>query len=625
MGNINDSGKGEYMPWRQASNGAGGYINSNEVITVTTVQPGKYNLVVAAGDSYNNANHYATFTFKLGDKTIYTFRTDYQGIKEYTKEAIIVKEPLTLTVEAIESSTSRWIDYLYLKKTAEYDATVPEVTLTASANEVDVTDGVTPITITATATGYQDTGISQTVIKDAKDNVLASADGNTCQYVYTPTQLGNIVFIGEATDAQNRTGVSEDFAITVKSDFTLMAYSNFGDELANTTFTAQTANKSYRFLYPRYLLKGTNLYETTAKSTSNSVVHYGEDLTFTLANKNIERTVDYSVVSTNIVFYIEGEDVVGVGRWTNAIFDKNQGQSYALTLGSMGVCGGFKTSSQGGNTITTLPAGQYKLTAIIGSTNAPATYDFKAGETSIGSYTPTKSTDALSTYTTDPFTLDGETAITISSTQGTGNSQNWIDLIYIQKDGSVPATITNAGYATFSSAYALDFSSTGIKAYTATVDNDKVTMTRVTGTVPAETGLFLQGTEGEVVNESIPLTTIVPDAIANNALVAHINEGIVAAGNYVFSKSSDGSLAFRLLTKDTNVPAERAYLTLPPTSQSRGVFSISFDNSGSTTGIILQKAGTDEESLPSYNLLGQKVESFMKGIIIRNGKKYFNK
>lgn len=619
MSNINDSGKGEYMPWHRASNGAGGYINNNEVITVTTVQPGKYNLVVAAGDSFNDATHWATFTFKLGDKTIFSFQTDKQDIKEYTKEAIVVKEPLTLTVQATESTTSRWIDYLYLEKIAEYDETVPEISLTASpSSTIDVTNGTSPVIITATATGYQSTGITQTVIKDAEDHILASANGNTCQYEYTPTQLGNIVFIGEATDAQNRTGISEDFTVTVKSNFTLTAQSNFDDELANTTFENQTADLNYRFLYPRYLLKGTNLYETVARSNNSNQLHYGEELTFSLTNKNIERTINYNTLTaTNIIFYVEGENVEGVGKWTNASFDKNQGQSYALTLGSMGTAGGFKSETQGSTTVTTLPAGQYQLTAIIGSTNAPATYAFKAGEASIGSLTPTKSTESLTTYTTNPFTLEGDTPITISSTQGTSNSQNWVDLIYIQKLDDVPVTISSAGYATFSSPYALDFTNSNIKVYTATVEDNKVTMTKVNNPVPAATGLFLQGAAG---TENIPLATSIPPTIANNALMPHLETGIVTAGNYVFSKDKNsGDLSFRRLGSDTEVPGGRAYLTIP-NNDARNL-TIEMDD---VTGIRLVPMEPATLTSPAYNIQGLPVSEHTKGIIIRNGRKYIN-
>ena len=617
MSNINDSGKGEYLPYHEASNAAGGYITSP--VTVTTVQPGKYNLVAAVGDSYNNANNYATFTFKLGDKSIFSFQTDYQGIKEYTKEAIIVKEEATLTVEATGSTTSRWIDYLYLVKTAEYDETVPEITLTAESTDIDITNGISPVTITATTTGYQRTSISETKIKDADGNILATNSGDTCTYEYTPTRLGNIVFIGEATDAENRSGVSEDFTITVKSDFTLTVTSNLGNQLASTTFTGQTADKNYRFLYPRYLLRGTDLYETEAKSTSNSVVHYGEDLTFSLANKNIERTVDYSAVKSNIVFYTEGENIEGARLWTNDRFDSGQGQSFALTLGSMGACGGIKSTSQGGNTLTTLPAGQYQLTAIAGCTNSTSTYYFKAGETQLGSFTPKQTTASLTTYTTDVFTLDETKTITISSTIGTDNSQNWVDLVYIQKVDAVPVSVTAAGYATFSSPYALDFTSSTIKAYTATVSGNVVNMTRQTGTVPAATGLFLQGTEGTALSEYIPLATAVPNAISNNALCAHLTTGEVEAGNYVLSGTSNGSqMAFRELTSDTKIPGGRAYLKIPGTA-SRTLLYVRINDM--VTGIQDPAVNTLRESSYLYNLAGQKVGNNAKGIVIGKWKK----
>jgi hypothetical protein len=619
MGNINDNGKGEYLPWHEASNAAGGYITSP--VTVTTVQPGKYNLVVACGDSFNNATHYATFTFKLGDKTIFTFQTDYQGIKEYTKEAILVKEPMTLTVEAIESGTSRWIDYLYLVKTAEYDATVPDVEISAATTDLDITDGVSPVTITATATGYEGAAIAQTVIKDADGNTLATNSGSTCQYSFTPTQLGNIIFTAEATDNQNRTGASQDLTITVKSDFTLTAVSNMGDPIANTTFTAQTDNKNYSFLYPRYLLKGTTLYETAARSADSRQLHYGENVTFSLANKNIERTIDYTAAVANIVFFTEGEDVTGARKWTNNKFDSGQGQSYALTLGSMGACGGFKSEGQGSNTLTTLPAGQYQLTAIIGCTNSTSTYTFKAGNTPIGSYNATPSTASLVTYTTDPFTLDGETTVTAASSIGPDNSQNWIDLVYIKKLDAQPVTVGTQGYATFSSLYSLDFTSvSGIKAYIATsATNGAVDMTQVTGTVPEATGLLLQATIGSTTSTTIPLATTVPTTITNNLLLAHTEEGEVAAGNYVFSGKKDGTeLGFRQLSEPTNVPAGRAYLTLPDGSPAR--LSITFDNLPATIG-PLHTGNATEANLQIYNLNGQK-SGWHKGIIISNGRKY---
>ena len=609
---------------RYASNGGAGEILSP--VTATTLTPGKYTLVAAIGDTHTSST--AQFTFKVGGKSVLSLTTeDVSGyIKEYTKEGITVKTDQPLTIEAVNSGGSFWVDYLYLVKTGEYDATTPDVELTTETETVDMTDdsGKT-VTITATSTAKGAASIVRTVIKDSNDQVVAASTAEAptkCSYTFTPSQVGNVVFTAEATDNtenDGKTGLSDELAITVKSDFTLRAVSNMGDVIETTTFTGQTTDKAYKFLYPRYLLKGTDLYETAARSTSNSALHYGEDLTFTLANKTIERTVDYTAAAVNVVFYAEGEDIAGARTWTNSSFDKNQGQSYALTFGSMGACGALKSTSQGGCTITTLPAGQYKLTAVIGSTNAPATYSFKAGDTEIGTFTPTQSTDALSTYTIDSFTLTEETAITATSTQGTDNSQNWVDLVYIQKVDAVPVSVTAAGYATFSSPYALDFTSSTIKAYTATVSGNVVNMTRQTGTVPAATGLFLQGTEGTALNENIPLATAVPSAINDNALCAHLTTATVEAGSYVLSGTDDGGqMAFRKLTSDTEIPGGKAYLKIPGEA-SRTLLYVRVDDG--VAGIQEPAANMLRESSYLYKLTGQKVGNNAKGIVVGKRKK----
>ena len=609
---------------RYASNGGAGEIL--HPVTATTLTPGKYTLVAAIGDTHTSST--AQFTFKVGGKSVLSLTTeDVSGyIKEYTKEGITVKTDQPLTIEAVNSGGSFWVDYLYLVKTGEYDAATPDVGLTTETETVDMTDdSYKTVTITATSTAKGAASIVRTVIKDSNDQVVAASTAEaptTCSYTFTPSQVGNVVFTAEATDNtenDGKTGLSDELTITVKSDFTLRAVSNMGDVIETTTFEGQTADKAYKFLYPRYLLKGTDLYETAARSTSNSALHYGEDLTFTLANKTIERTVDYTAAAVNVVFYAEGEDIAGARTWTNQTFDSGKGESFALTLGSMGACGALKSTSQGGCTITTLPAGQYRLTAVIGSTNAPATYSFKAGDTEIGTFTPSASTANLSTYTIDSFTLTEETAITATSTQGTDNSQNWVDLVYIQKVDAVPVSVTAAGYATFSSPYALDFSSSTIKAYTATVSGNVVNMTRQTGTVPAATGLFLQGTEGTALNENIPLATAVPSATRDNALCAHLTTGIVAAGNYVFSGTSDGSqMAFRKLESDTEIPGGRAYLKIADAA-SRTLLYVRIDDM--VTGIQDPAANTLKESSYLYNLAGQKVGNNAKGIVIGNRKK----
>ncbi len=603
---------------RYASGGAAGEVLSP--VTVTTLAPGRYTLVAAIGDTHTSAH--ANFTFKVGEKTVLSLTTeDVSGyIKEYSKEGIVVKTEQPLTIEAQNSGGSFWLDYLYLVKTGDYDASTPDVALTAPSSEIDATSGDAQLTITATATAKGTATITRTIIKNSNDEIVAEsteADHTTCSYTFVPSQVGDAVFTAEATDSEEKTGLSDDLTITVKSDFMLTAHSNMGDDVGSITFSNQTADLSYTYLFPRYLLKGTDLYETAALNTAADKLHYGETLNFTLANKNIERILEYNQMATNVIYYSEGEDISGTRRWTNTIIDKNKGETYALTLGSMGVCGALTSA-----TVTTLPAGTYRLYAGIGSTNAPEAWTFMAGVTQIGQFT-VSAKPSITLFETDEFTLSEETAITVASAKGRDNSQNWLDFVYIKKLDAQPVTIGAQGYASFSSPYALDFStvSSEVKAYVAESCADGVVnMTRVTGTVPAETGLLLQSTAGSSVNTAIPLTALVPSPIANNQLVAHVAGGDVAAGNYVFSGKKDGSqLGFRMLTEATAVPAGRSYLSLPGSQAAR--LSLSFD--GMAAEITpLSVPSSAETFSPAFNLNGMKATSH-KGIIISNKKKIF--
>ncbi len=612
--NINKN-SGLAYALRYASNGAAGEVLSP--LTITTLQPGVYTLVAALGDTHTSAT--ATFSFKLGEKGLLTQTTeDVTGyVKEYSKEGIVVKTPQTLSVEAVNSGGSFWLDYVYLIKTANYDATAPDVELTTSESMIDVTNAVPTIKLTATATPIGDASITKTTIKDENGNTLAENNGNVCTYEYTPTQVGEIVFTAEGTDNHGKIGLSEDLTLTIKSDFILTATSNMGDNLGSIQFTSQTNNKTYRYLYPRFILKGTDLYETNAKSADTKKLHYGEELQFSMSNNHIQRTIEYNPVKTNIVFYAEGENIEGTRCWTwdNSNIDYNKGETYALTLGSMGKCGALTNI-----TVTSLPKGKYKIFAGIGTTNS-ANYTFKLGDKVLTNYTPTTKY-AINEFESEEFDIDEETPLIITCDKGKDNSQNWLDYIFIQKIGTIDVSITKGGFATFSSAFALDFTNSDIKAFIATVEDNQVIMTRINGTVPAATGLFLQGTIGEDVNEDIPLAGDIPPTIVNNALKAQLEDGDVEAGNYVFSCSADGTnLAFNRLTENTFMTAGCSYLSAP--SLSNESINISFGHE--ITSILPISDGHSLDNNSIFTLDGLKWNDEPKGIYIKNGKKYVKK
>ena len=200
-----------------------------------------------------------------------------------------------------------------------------------------------------------------------------------------------------------------------------------------------------------------------------------------------------------------------------------------------------------------------------------------------------------------------------------GEGNQTADLIF--EDGAVynaggaatvTKSITAAGYATYCSASALDFSSaTGLTAYIAKIDADnKVTFTPVTK-VPANTGVLLKGEAGEY---TISTTTEEIDAVTDNALVGVATETKVAAGAFVLMNGTQG-VGFYKTTKEFTVGANTAYIPALASTEAR---FIGFD--GEATGV--QYVATEShQNGEVYNLQGQRVITAKKGLYIMNGKK----
>jgi hypothetical protein len=172
---------------------------------------------------------------------------------------------------------------------------------------------------------------------------------------------------------------------------------------------------------------------------------------------------------------------------------------------------------------------------------------------------------------------------------------------------NVVANVTDAGYATFSSEYALDLSSvSGIEAYTATIDGSNVTFTKQTGTVAPGTGLLIKATEGQY---EIPVATS-GEKIANNALIGMLSASDVVAGSYVLMTKP--YVGFFKTTSTFTCTANTAYIA-PLPSEARIVLP------GNDATAI--KAIEAEKNGEVYNLAGQRVVKAQKGLYIMNGKK----
>lgn len=186
--------------------------------------------------------------------------------------------------------------------------------------------------------------------------------------------------------------------------------------------------------------------------------------------------------------------------------------------------------------------------------------------------------------------------------------------------GAQTVSIGTDGYATFSSKYPLNFpdgDEVDVKAYKASIDGSSVKMTRVTGGVPANTGLFVQKISDVATVTVDPVATETADVTSN--LLKPTTGGDIYDSEkyqYVFAKQG-GELAFYQVTGSLSPAAGKAYLETESAIAARLAFDFEDEN---TTGI--QQVATAQKNVEGYyNLAGQRVAQPTKGLYIVNGKK----
>lgn len=190
-------------------------------------------------------------------------------------------------------------------------------------------------------------------------------------------------------------------------------------------------------------------------------------------------------------------------------------------------------------------------------------------------------------------------------------------------------SISSAGYSTFSSTNAVDFSAAeGLTAYTATVSENKVVLTAIeNGIVPANTGVILKGAAGDYTGAVTTTETV----IENNALVAATEEiaslatettvDEVTYKNYILNVVNETPGFYQAAGK--KVAAGKAYLQVPVEQASAAKTLTIVWNDGETTGIKDNyEFGIMNSDAATYDLSGRKVANPAKGLYIKNGKKF---
>lgn len=208
-------------------------------------------------------------------------------------------------------------------------------------------------------------------------------------------------------------------------------------------------------------------------------------------------------------------------------------------------------------------------------------------------------------------------------------------LLNSQAIAEVPVTIGNLGYATFSSAYPVDFTNvSGVTAYRAEQTSAKeVLLKKVTGAVAACTGLVLKGDPGSYTIPTATSGTIYNRTSSNpNYLVASVAETtITPAGGtsewyYFLSSTETSGVGFYNLANDetyTSVAGKAFYqtntaLTTGPTSRAAWIIE-----GEETQGINTVESTQNADVV--YDLQGRVAKTAKAGLYIKNGKKVIMK
>lgn len=181
-------------------------------------------------------------------------------------------------------------------------------------------------------------------------------------------------------------------------------------------------------------------------------------------------------------------------------------------------------------------------------------------------------------------------------------------------------TITDAGFATHASKFAVDYSNRtdGLEAYTVKYNSSskELTYTKIDGVVEAGKAVILKGKGNYILEASSEIATVTETGLKAS------DGSIMGADNiYCLANKSNGVGFYRVAT-GVAIPANKAYLEINASTSAK-YYSIGIG--GNTTGIQAIQQNSVKADGIMYSLSGQRVGKDYKGIVICNGKKMIKK
>lgn len=331
--------------------------------------------------------------------------------------------------------------------------------------------------------------------------------------------------------------------------------------LAGATFTTLQMNQPAPNGFYRFRNVGSNKYLTT-----------------TLNGNNADNRMNMSEGQTSAaIFYLNADNKL-VG-YDNGLYTQNF--SGAGNYGFQDAAGtGFAVSFPNGNTYT----------------EATACYRINCGNRSI--YGKNATLDA-------------------GGTQAASNTDTGYDWT-IEAVTALPLTIGQVGWSTFYAPVPVTIPD-GVTAYIAGIDGTTCTLTEVTGTVPANTGLILYKEDGGNVEMTIAESGTTD--VTGNALVGGTNTVNPETGYtyYALQRKRGDDTKVGLYQYAGELKGFRAFYRAASASPEANAAGFSFDTI--ITGIdgILGTDGTNDGKI--YDLSGRRLNKPVKGLNIIGGKK----
>ena len=597
------------------------YVYASGNVSATASSTVSENVITLVFDEYDKVAY--TVTAKHGDDVLETLASG----DAYTDGST------TVYWNKFKQFDGQWYE-----TTGAYGKTITE------AANIDVT--YTPSTITyfveaekinksraaaANATGTQYSGgESQRHYGDSQWWTDAFEEGG-CYKLYFPYGMANKSSSTIEIKTRDAEGTYSETGLSLTTE-TVGSYSNFVTIPAGSSLAITKGQYNSNILIDYFALTKISSMSIVGDFSENGWEPTGGiAMTQDSENANIWTAVvtDYVVTSDKYAFQYKAianqnwsDYVIGNPNASNS--DKNQEYNFDYDGARAGVYTLTFTLNTAENTVE-LAIAKQKQTFTVAYVDNDGWGDIHAytfNSETLGGWPGTamdeyKTIDGKKVYTISFAATDAPANIIFN-----GNSSQTGNLDFVNNSlygiAWPTANVTSAGYATFCSPYALDFSDvSGVTAYIASESDKDVSFVEVTS-VPAETGVLLKANEG-----SYPIKPVVNSTtdVTANALVGVLENTEIADVAFVLMNGEYG-VGFYKTTKTFTVGANTAYL---PASVSARSF-IGFEEDGETTGVseALSVKGMDTDA-PVYNLQGQRVSAPQRGLFIQNGKKYIVK